>query len=209
MDTNDFIKTLSADRARDTPPERRLLFGLAPAVLLSLAAVLVIWQPRPDLAQAMMGPAIVKTAFPLMIGVVALFLSLRLAYPQVGAPVRAVMIGAGSVAGIYFAAAFAGAPLADHAAAFAQSQLLLCLVSVPVLAAAPLAAAIWALRSGATVDAPRCGTCAGLAAGGLGAAAYSLFCTDDSPVYFLPVYGAGIMAMGLAGRLLARRFLRW
>ena len=209
MDTDDFIKTLSADRTPDVGPERRLLLGLTPALLASLAAVLLIWQPRPDLAQAMLAPSVAKTAFPLMIGVVALFLSLRLAYPQVGAPVRAVMIGAGGMAGAYFLAAFVRAPLAEHAAAFAQSQLLLCLVSVPVLAAAPLAAAIWALRSGATVDAPRCGTCAGLAAGAFGAAAYSLFCTDDSPVYFLPVYGAGIMAMGLAGRLLARRFLRW
>ena len=209
MDTDEFIKTLSADRDRDVGPEWRLLFGLTPAVLLSLAAVLLIWQPRPDLAQALMSPAIVKTAFPLMIGVVALFLSLRLAYPQVGAPVRAVMIGAGSVAGVYFFVALARAPMQEHVAAFAQSQIVLCLVSVPLLAAAPLAAILWALRSGATVHAPRCGTCAGLAAGGLGAAAYSIFCVDDSPVYFLPVYGAGIMAMGLAGRALGQRLLRW
>src|SRR5713226_7510243 len=57
---------------------------------------------------------------------------------------------------------------------------LTCLVSIPLFAIMPLAAIVWALRTGAPTDLTRAGAAAGLVAGGLSATAYALHCPDDS-----------------------------
>ena len=50
---------------------------------------------------------------------------------------------------------------------------------------------------------------AGLAAGAGAAAGYSLFCTRDNPVFYVPGYGLAIGLVALLGAWAGRRILRW
>jgi hypothetical protein len=84
-----------------------------------------------------------------------------------------------------------------------------CLVSVPILALAPLAGLIWALSAGAPTRPALSGAVAGLAAGGLAAAVYSLFCTVDMALFVIPAYGTAVLAVTAVGAALGARLLRW
>lgn len=84
-----------------------------------------------------------------------------------------------------------------------------CLVCIPLYAAVPFAALIWALRQAAPTDPRRTGAVAGLVAGALGAAAYAFQCPDDSVPFVALWYGGTIALCALVGSLLGPRLLRW
>lgn len=86
------------------------------------------------------------------------------------------------------------------------SMALLC---IPLFALVPFAVLIWAMRKGAPTDLTRAGTVAGLVAGALGAAAYALFCPDDSLPFIAVWYSAAMLFTTLVGALLGRPLLRW
>ena len=50
---------------------------------------------------------------------------------------------------------------------------------------------------------------AGIVAGGFGAAIYSLFCTEDAPIFWGVWYSLGILAVAFLGRAAGGRALRW
>jgi hypothetical protein len=83
------------------------------------------------------------------------------------------------------------------------------LLCIPIFAIIPLAALIWAMRQGAPTDPTRAGAVAGLVAGALGAAAYALFCPDDSLPFIAVWYSAAMLFTTLVGALLGRPLLRW
>jgi hypothetical protein len=78
-----------------------------------------------------------------------------------------------------------------------------------VLALAPLAAILLALRKGAPEQPLFCGAAAGLFAGALGAALYATHCWDDSPLFVAIWYPLGIAVSVLIGALAGSRLLRW
>jgi len=84
-----------------------------------------------------------------------------------------------------------------------------CLYCIPLFAAVPFAALIWALRNGAPTNLARTGAIAGLVAGALGAAAYSFHCPDDSLPFVAVWYGASIALCAFIGAVLGPRLLRW
>lgn len=67
---------------------------------------------------------------------------------------------------------------------------------------------IW-LRRGAVVSPERAGWLTGLAAGGFGASAYSLFCPMDSVVYIGTWFTLAVVSAAVAGRLIVPNLLRW
>ncbi|WP_438730288.1 NrsF family protein [Parasphingorhabdus sp. DH2-15] len=67
---------------------------------------------------------------------------------------------------------------------------------------------VW-LRRGAVVSPERAGWLTGLAAGGFGAAAYSLFCPMDSVVYIGTWFTMAVAMAAVAGRLAVPSLLRW
>ena len=85
----------------------------------------------------------------------------------------------------------------------------MCLVCIPVFASLPFAMLIWALRKGAPTQLARTGAVAGLVAGALGAAAYSLHCPDDSLPFVALWYAGSISACAMAGKAMGPRLLRW
>ena len=55
----------------------------------------------------------------------------------------------------------------------------------------------------------RLGALAGVAAAGGATAIYSLFCTEDSPLFYVVWYGTGIGIVTALGALIGGRALRW
>lgn len=84
-----------------------------------------------------------------------------------------------------------------------------CVLFIPLLSIAPLAAFLVALRQGAPEKPGLAGAIAGLASGGIAAAIYAWHCPDDSPLFLATWYTLAIGAVTLVGYFLGRRLLRW
>lgn len=84
-----------------------------------------------------------------------------------------------------------------------------CLISIPLIAVAPFAVVVWALRKMAPTNLTRAGALAGLVAGGVSASGYALHCTGDSLPFIALWYGGTIALCVLAGAMLGPRLLRW
>jgi hypothetical protein len=210
MRTEDLIAAIAADTTPPPRPVRRLALGLAAALVLSALAFVLGWGPRPGLAQVLAGPLLAKTVVPAVLGVLALALAARLIRPAARPGAQAGALGL-ALAGL---AAWTGLAMAEGGAgalamALAKPDLWICLTSVPLLSAAPLAALLWALRAGAATRPALTGAVAGLAAGGLGAALYSLYCSVDMALFVLPAYGAAVLVVTLAGAAAGARALAW
>lgn len=84
-----------------------------------------------------------------------------------------------------------------------------CPRNVLLLAVAPMAAAFWALRGLAPTRPRLAGAAAGLFAGALGAAAYSLSCPEVAFSFVAVWYTLGIVLAAAVGALLGPWILRW
>jgi hypothetical protein len=84
-----------------------------------------------------------------------------------------------------------------------------CLVVIPLLSLAPLVAVLYALRQGAPTHPAIAGAVGGLLSAGIGATLYAAHCPDDSPLFLMAWYTAGIFLVTCVGALLGSRILRW
>jgi len=84
-----------------------------------------------------------------------------------------------------------------------------CLFCIPLLAAAPFASLIWALREGAPTHLGRTGAIAGLDAGALGAAVFAFLHPGESIPFIMFWYGGPILICAAIGAVLGPRLLRW
>lgn len=210
MRTDELIAALAADTTPRAAPGTRLARLLPLALAVSAALLIAFWQVRPDLAAALGSLTIYKTLVPATLALAALALVRALARPE--ARVRAE----GTVLAVLLAglAVALGYGLGTNTPAEIYQILDTrdfenCLVSVPVLAALPLAAALWALKAGAPRHPAVAGAVAGLLAGGIGAAIYSLHCPHDPLMYFFPAYGTAMLIVVAAGALIGAKVLRW
>lgn len=215
MKTDELIDMLSMNVE---PVDRRLLTrGLGLAVALGaagvLCATLVALGIRPDLGEAhALRSLILKLAFTLGMVVLASILLMRFARP--GGEHRAhLAFVALPFAGIMILAAFnlALAPQSQWEAMIVGDMWLHCLLFIPVIAIVPFATTVWAVRRmmAAPTDLVRTGALVGLLAGGVSAAGYALYCTDDSVPFVALWYGGTIALCTLAGAMLGPRLLRW
>lgn len=84
-----------------------------------------------------------------------------------------------------------------------------CAVLIPVFSILPFGTLMWALRKAAPTHLVETGALAGLVAGGVGAIAYSVHCSDDSMVFIALWYGGAIALFAIVGALVGPRLLRW
>jgi hypothetical protein len=210
MKTDRLIETLAADTRRPPDPARLLALSLPAAAVLSAILLVVALGLRENVAAVLASPVLFKSLLPLGLGLAAAALALRLARPGLrpGWP-RAAIAAALALAGGSFLVTLFDTPAPMQGGKIAGETILTCLISIPALAVPLLAALLWALRQGASLAPGLSGLAAGLAAGGLSAAIYSLHCPEDSPLFFVTWYGLAILAVTLAGRLLGARLLRW
>lgn len=211
MRTDDLIRAL----VTDLEPEPQLADGLwsrlGLAGLCCVAVVGGVLGYRADLGAAMVNPlSALRPILALVLLAAALREMLHLARPdgrlqgRLG-PMRAVA----GLAVAAFALALATTPVGAWAGAVRGSTLVACLVSIPVLSIVPVTILLWTLRRSASSRPGWLGAMAGLAGGSMAALAYTLHCTEDSPLFYVTWYGLAILAVTLVASRIGARSLRW
>lgn len=210
METRDLIAALAADTHSAPRPGARLALALAGGMGLSALAFVLFWGPREGLGTVLASALVAKTLVPAALAALALALAWALIRPAAPRALRAgALAAAGGAVVLWLGLALLRDGGAGLAMALDKPDLWVCLVSVPLLALAPLAGLMWALSAGAATRPALAGAAAGLAAGGLSAALYSLFCTVDMALFVIPAYGTAVLAVTAAGAGLGARLLRW
>lgn len=152
----------------------------------------------------------VKLVFAIGIVGLAMVYLTRLARPGGERKLSPFLIVAPFLVIVFLAAISLGsAPRAHWDRMIVGDEWLECLLSIPIIAIAPFAASMWAVRKGAPTNLVRTGAFAGLVAGGVSATAYAFHCTDDSLPFIAVWYGGTILLCTLAGAVLGPRLLRW
>jgi hypothetical protein len=213
MKTDDLIAMLSTNVE---PVDRRKLartFGAALAVggAAAVGVVLLGFGLRTDLSNI---HALVSVLLKMIFTIVVLGLAstylIRFARPGGGRRAPLAVLALPFAAIILLAAiSLVSAPHAHWNDMIVGDQWLECLLSIPVIAIAPFAVIIWAVRQAMPTDLRRAGALAGLVAGGLSATGYALHCVDDSVPFIALWYGGTIALCTLAGWALGPRLLRW
>jgi hypothetical protein len=213
MKTDDLVALLSTNPG---PVDRRsvartLHVALAAGSIVALGIALAELGVRSDLLTARAFVfLLLKLAFTVgIVGVASIYLT-RLASPggerKTSTVLVAIPFGAIAVVSVI---SLGFAPSSHWDKMIAGDQWLECLLSIPIIAIVPFAAAIWAVRRAAPTNLARTGAFAGLIAGGVSAMVYALHCTDDSLPFVAVWYGGTIMLCTLAGAALGPRLLRW
>ena len=213
MKTDELVAFLSIN---PEPVDRRsvartLGVALAAGSIVALGITSVGLGVRSDLmtAHALIFLA-VKLAFAVGIVSFALVYLTRLARPGGERKTPSFLLAMPFLVVVLLAAISLGfAPSSHWEKMIVGDQWLECLLSIPIIAIMPFAAAIWAVRRAAPTDLARAGAFAGLIAGGVSAMAYALHCTDDSIPFVAVWYGGTIVLCTLAGATLGPRLLRW
>lgn len=211
MRTDDMIRLLVQDLANQPSSVGTTLLRWWPlAALVAGLSFLTAMGVRPDLASAGLVPTGQKLMLGGLIAATAITGALRLARPESEARSGATWL----IAVVVFLGLIVTVDLlrlgtdAWPTRLFGKS-IWTCLTLIPTLATLPLAAALLALRHGATRAPATTGTLAGLASAGLAILAYGIFCTEDSPLFIAIWYSLSATIVALAGAVLGRGVLRW
>jgi hypothetical protein len=210
--TGDLIRALAADsEVHPTPLGRALALALVPGVAIALGLHFAVLGLRPHLLALLGEPRLLfKLCLTILLAVLSGALVSRIARP--GADIRHISLVLAIVPALLAAAGLAEllvVPAAEWGKRLVGTNAIFCLESIPFLAAAPLVAAVLALRQGAPEHPALAGAAAGLFAGAIGAACYATHCPDDSPLFVAAWYTLGIGVVVVAGALAGRRLLRW
>lgn len=209
MKTDELIVALAAQ-----PPQPALIVGrLALRVVVSLIVIcsvfLAVFGLRPAVLEAMANPLVlVKTALPALIFVLALRAALTLARPENNASLKQLILPLGAAAVLLLIGAVTQ-PFAIWFADVSAFSVIECFGSITLLSIVPLGVFISALRKGASTEPRLSGAMAGLVASAGAATGYSLFCTQDNPIFYVIWYGLAIALATLIGAALGGKFLRW
>ncbi len=187
---------------------RRLLWSAALGLMIAAPVAMGVFGPRPGLLGALADPGVALKFAAAGAGALAgLWLLLRAAEP--GRALRPLGAGAPAAALALAVALLWPDPRAADWVPTVDSASVTCLFAVSGLALAALGLFLAALRRGAPTRPALAGAAAGLAAGGLGAAAYAIHCPIDAPGYVATWYPAGMLAATGIGALIGRRSLVW
>jgi len=210
--TGDLIRALAADsEVHPMPPGRALALALIPGVAIALVYYFAILGLRPHLFALLGEPRLTfKLGLAFLLVVLSRALALRLVQP--GADIRRAALLLAIVPGLLGLAnlvEIATVPPTEWGQRLMGTNALFCLKTIPILALAPLAAALLALRQGACERPALTGAGAGLFAGAIGAACYATHCPDDSPLFVAAWYSLAIGFVAAIGAAAGTRLLRW
>ena len=213
MRTDDLIRMLATGVEPVSPGavNRRFMFGMGMGGIGALVLMLATLGPRPDLREAsLLSMFWMKLAYPVAVAAAFGVISVRLSRPgaAVGwAPIAAALPFLVVVTGAVLV--LADANPAERLPLLAGSSWALCSVHVAVVSIPAFAAVMWAVSGLAPTRLGVAGFAAGMLAGAIGAAAYSIHC-DEMELPFLAVwYSLGMLLPGAAGAVIGPRWLRW
>jgi hypothetical protein len=211
MKTANLVEALVADRATDS---RALRFTLASALalggLVSLVFFFIELGVRADIK-----PALATWRFDLKVGLVLLAmllafgLCIALSRPVTSGHPGRRLLPLLALAVLAIALELVALPSATWANRLVGSNALICLVAIPTLAIAPLAAVLMVLRVGAPASPALAGAAAGFLAATAGAALYAFHCFDDSPLFVVTWYTLAAVLVVAVGAAAGHRLLRW
>ena len=190
---------------------RTISIAVAAGAVIALGFMLVGLGIRADLTTTRATVfLLLKVVFALAVVGVAVRYLMRLARPgaERGVSPLAITVPFAAIA-LLGAISLGAAPSSHWDKMIVGDQWLECLLSIPIIAIAPFAVTIFAVRRAAPTNLVRAGAVAGLIAGGVSAMAYALHCTDDSLPFVAVWYGGTILLCTLAGAALGPRLLRW
>ena len=211
MKTDELVAALVADRA----PRRPLLLRPLPLALMAGGAVSIVvffieLGFRKDLYAALATWRFdLKLALVLLAPVLAFGLCRSLSRPVAEAHPARRLLPLALLAAAAIAVEMLNAPVASWGTRLVGTNSLVCLGAIPMLAAAPLAALLMALRSAAPASPALAGAAAGALAATLGAAIYAFHCFDDSPFFVVVWYLLASLPVIGIGAILGPRLLRW
>lgn len=213
MKTDDLIKALAADTATVSAPiSRTVTLALGIGALAAVAHFFSLLTVRSDFAHAITHDPrfMFKFIFTIGIAIPALLLVLRLARPDGNADgarwLFALPLGLLALAVGY---EMLTVPVEHWPVHAFGTMPVACMKYIPILAAAPFIATLYALRNGAPSNPAAAGAAAGLFSGAIGAALYATFCVDDSPMFLAIWYVIGIAIVTALGAVIGSRLLRW
>lgn len=190
---------------------RRLIAGAFAGAVTSAVLVIALMGLRPDMARATLTYMFwVKLAYTLALAAFALWSAERLARPGATGLHRALWMAAPLLLVVAMAVlqlCLAPAPMRKPMIMGASSGA--CPWCIVAFSIPPLLGLIWAMRGLAPTDLPRTGAVIGLAAGGVGASAYALHCTETAAPFLAIWYTFGVATAGVIGAVLGPRVLRW
>jgi hypothetical protein len=192
------------------PIERWLTGALLAGIALSSVLFLAALHTRPDIVQAFYTPAFCfKLVVTLSLAATAAFLLSDAArpIPRIRSGRALLLAPALLAAGVVFE--LATVPAQGWPARFIGHNAPHCLSLIPLLAVAPVACLLVALRRGAPARPALAGAMAGLVSGAVGATLYALTCRDDSALFVATWYSIAIIAVTAASAYLGSRILRW
>lgn len=212
MKTDHLIAAMVADAPMKSRSAGRTAMILLPVALALVALGFLLWlRIRPDLTSGHVWPPVsVKILATAALTIVALRLAFALGEP--GRWRRRLLLALLVVPAILLlalGAELATAGLEGWQARLVGTNQLRCLVLIPLLSLLPLLGLLTSLRKGAVTRPALAGFTCGLAASGMGAAFYSLNCTDDSMFFVLTWYTLATLIVASAGALGGRFLLRW
>ena len=211
MKTNDLISLLAEDTPVTMRLGRRMTLALLIGIVASAGLLLSTIGMRHNMADAIETVRVLfKIGVTLVLAIAASSLVFRIGRPGVPLLMRGLalviplmlVIGAISMEMMM-------TPSDSWAARMVGKHAPFCVFFIPILAIAPLAAFMIALRNGAPESPGLAGAAAGLAAGGIAAAIYAWHCPDDSPFFVATWYTVGIAIVTAIGYLIGRRLLKW
>jgi hypothetical protein len=210
MKTGNLIDALVADRM----PRRKLRWMLPGALLAGVLVSLVLFFAALGV-RADIGPAIATWRFELKVGLVLLALALAfslciaLSRPVALAHPGRRLLPLAALAVLAVALELFILPSTSWAGRLVGSNALVCLIAIPTLAIAPLAALLAILRSGAPASPALAGGAAGLLAAATAGALYAFHCFDDSPLFVVTWYALAALPVMALGAAIGHRLLRW
>jgi hypothetical protein len=209
--TNELIGALVADHGVQAPPGRLIWRVMLAPVALAALLLLATAGVRADFGAAVATPRLLfKLALVLSLAVAAYGTVLRLARPETrpgGWGATLVVVLGLLLTGV--AVELFVLPSDSWGAKLRGANATWCLRTIPLLAALPLAACLFALRRAAPANGMRAGAAAGLLSAAIGACLYALHCTDDSPLFVAAWYGLASCGVTALGAGLGARLLRW
>jgi len=211
MRTDELIAVLAADPRRVAPPARRLAIAMAVGGILALLGLIVaLGSPIQPVAERGIARTVGKMSYPLAVGIIALLAALAAGRPGARVELRAALLALPVLAVAVSAAIdLADAPVVTWYGMLFGSTTVRCLAAVTLGSIPAFAALAWAFRELAPIRPPAAGFLIGLAAGGVSAAAYALYCREASTAFLMATYTPAMLIPALAGGYLGGRLLRW
>ena len=212
MDTDQLIRTLSADNAhRARPVGLALMLALLAAAPISLLMFFAELGVRPDVMVAMRNPFFdLKFAVTLALAISAIAVSLHLSRPEVSLRGFGWLL----LAPVGILAAAIGGEMMMPQRLPMMTRLVgknwwTCLMAIPLMSLPLLAGALIGLRHGAPARPAVAGAIAGLLSAGLAATLYASHCTDDLPLFVATWYTIATALVTAIGALIGAKLLRY